>query len=188
VLDQDVPKRILLKYPSLYKPCQQNVFFNNKVFWAWVLYGIFNSAILYWFSVGIYENSVTHFNGQVDGFWYESVTIYTFAVVVVNLKIALEIKTWTWISHLTVWGSILLWIVFVFIMCSYNSSQIFNVASFVFSSPVFYFALGIVTSVCLLPDIIFKYVKRTYWPDSDHIAQELGKIELDGEVKKAWFF
>jgi len=75
-------------------------------------------------------------------------------------------------------------------MCSYNSSQIFNVAFFVFNSPMFYFSVVIVTFVCLLPDVTFKYIKRTYWPDPDHIAQELGRLEEDtkeNHAKKAWF-
>lgn len=49
-----------------------------------------------------------------------STTMMACIVTTVNLKIALESKSWTWVTHLTIWGSIAVYI-FLWSCCLLSS-------------------------------------------------------------------
>ena len=40
-------------------------------------------------------------------------TVYTMVVVTTCLKAGLEMDAWTWFSHGSIWGSIVLWFLFL---------------------------------------------------------------------------
>src|SRR5690606_26279643 len=45
ILDQDLPDHLLLKYPQLYKPLLSDCWYNQKLFWSWILFAIYNSLV-----------------------------------------------------------------------------------------------------------------------------------------------
>lgn len=95
-------------------------------------------------------------NGQIGGYWVQSIAIYTCATFVVNFVIALEMKSWTWLHHLTVWGSIILWNVFVIGLCAAVDYPLYGADWQLYSSPVFYFYMLVTIAISLLPNYAFK--------------------------------
>uniref|UniRef100_A0A8C4W2Y8 Phospholipid-transporting ATPase n=1 Tax=Gopherus evgoodei TaxID=1825980 RepID=A0A8C4W2Y8_9SAUR len=87
IFERSCQKENMLKYPELYKTSQNALDFNTKVFWVHCLNGLFHSVILFWFPL-------------------------KFVVITVCLKAGLETSYWTWFSHIAIWGSIALWVVF----------------------------------------------------------------------------
>uniref|UniRef100_A0A673XFT5 Phospholipid-transporting ATPase n=1 Tax=Salmo trutta TaxID=8032 RepID=A0A673XFT5_SALTR len=87
IFERSCRKENMLKYPELYKTSQNAMGFNTKVFWAHCLNGLFHSVILFWVPL-------------------------TFVVITVCLKAGLETSSWTMFSHIAIWGSISLWVVF----------------------------------------------------------------------------
>uniref|UniRef100_A0A3P8NJW9 Phospholipid-transporting ATPase n=1 Tax=Astatotilapia calliptera TaxID=8154 RepID=A0A3P8NJW9_ASTCA len=93
IFERSCRKENMLKYPELYKTSQNAMGFNTKVFWAHCLNGLFHSVILFWFPL-------------------------KFVVITVCLKAGLETSSWTMFSHIAIWGSIGLWVVFFAIYSS----------------------------------------------------------------------
>uniref|UniRef100_A0A672N666 Phospholipid-transporting ATPase n=1 Tax=Sinocyclocheilus grahami TaxID=75366 RepID=A0A672N666_SINGR len=98
IFERSCRKENMLKYPELYKTSQNAMGFNTKVFWAHCLNGLFHSVILFWF--------------PLKAFQHEPVSLSQFVVITVCLKAGLETSSWTMFSHIAIWGSIGLWIVF----------------------------------------------------------------------------
>uniref|UniRef100_A0A674K9I0 Phospholipid-transporting ATPase n=1 Tax=Terrapene triunguis TaxID=2587831 RepID=A0A674K9I0_9SAUR len=94
IFERSCRKENMLKYPELYKTSQNALDFNTKVFWVHCLNGLFHSVILFWF--------------PLKAFHYGKY----FVVITVCLKAGLETSYWTLFSHIAIWGSIALWVVF----------------------------------------------------------------------------
>ncbi|TKS72125.1 Phospholipid-transporting ATPase IA [Collichthys lucidus] len=92
IFERSCRKENMLKYPELYKTSQNAMGFNTKVFWAHCLNGLFHSVILFWFPLKAFQH--------------------------VCLKAGLETSSWTMFSHIAIWGSIGLWVVFFIIYSS----------------------------------------------------------------------
>eukprot|EP00298_Acanthocystis_sp_HF-20_P017871 c21850_g3_i7.p1 GENE.c21850_g3_i7~~c21850_g3_i7.p1 ORF type:complete len:785 (+),score=338.89 c21850_g3_i7:40-2355(+) len=112
IFDQDVSQRILNAQPELYRSGVRNEKFNSKVFWKWWIEGLINSGILYLMIVYLSAEQITHQNGYMLGMDVTGMTVFTTAVVIVNVRLAIANNYWNWINWLFFWGSIFLWFVF----------------------------------------------------------------------------
>uniref|UniRef100_A0A7N5J8M7 Phospholipid-transporting ATPase n=1 Tax=Ailuropoda melanoleuca TaxID=9646 RepID=A0A7N5J8M7_AILME len=99
IFERSCTQESMLRFPQLYKITQNAEGFNTKVFWGHCINALVHSLILFWFPMKALE----HGNGFM---------ISTYVVVTVCLKAGLETTAWTKFSHLAVWGSMLIWLVF----------------------------------------------------------------------------
>uniref|UniRef100_A0A8C6U341 Phospholipid-transporting ATPase n=1 Tax=Neogobius melanostomus TaxID=47308 RepID=A0A8C6U341_9GOBI len=109
-----LPPLTLGIFEQLYKTSQNAMGFNTKVFWAHCLNGLFHSVILFWFPLKAFQH------GKMTSF-YKCLTghlFLQFVVITVCLKAGLETSSWTTFSHIAIWGSIGLWVVFFLIYSS----------------------------------------------------------------------
>uniref|UniRef100_A0A674KAZ7 Phospholipid-transporting ATPase n=1 Tax=Terrapene triunguis TaxID=2587831 RepID=A0A674KAZ7_9SAUR len=95
IFERSCRKENMLKYPELYKTSQNALDFNTKV----------------------EDNCIkirTNLNVMQGGYPFYSCAIYShkFVVITVCLKAGLETSYWTLFSHIAIWGSIALWVVF----------------------------------------------------------------------------
>eukprot|EP01087_Luapelamoeba_hula_P010089 TRINITY_DN2655_c0_g3_i1.p1 TRINITY_DN2655_c0_g3~~TRINITY_DN2655_c0_g3_i1.p1 ORF type:complete len:1296 (-),score=220.20 TRINITY_DN2655_c0_g3_i1:95-3982(-) len=176
VLDQDVPPDALKQHPQLYRDGQQNITLNTPTFLRWIFAAVMSSIAC--FAIPAYAfNGVVFSNGQVDGLWDVNTVIYASTVFVCNLKLAIEINTWTYLHHATMWSSIGTW--FLFSM-AYMSDLLFWLAEnqywIIFrlvATPTFWLVLWITVCICLLPDLAYNYMTRNYMPENFEIVQEI---------------
>ncbi|OXB81388.1 UNVERIFIED_CONTAM: hypothetical protein H355_001605, partial [Colinus virginianus] len=84
----------------------------NVVFWGHCINALIHSIILFWFPLKVLEHDAVFTNGQGIDYLFVGNIVYTYVVVTVCLKAGLETTAWTRFSHLAVWGSMLLWLVF----------------------------------------------------------------------------
>lgn len=124
----------MLKYPALYKPSQNAQLFNVKVFWIWIINALIHSVMLFWLPMLCYENEIIWGNGKSGGYLVLGNIVYTvrvmnflmfgadgnwfalffqYVVVTVCLKAGLITNSWTWLTHCSIWGSIMLWFLFI---------------------------------------------------------------------------
>uniref|UniRef100_A0A8C3LCZ6 Phospholipid-transporting ATPase n=1 Tax=Chrysolophus pictus TaxID=9089 RepID=A0A8C3LCZ6_CHRPC len=102
IFERSCRKENMLKYPELYKTSQNALDFNTKVFWVHCLNGLFHSFILFWFPL----KALQHESPSLSSLFLK------FVVLTVCLKAGLETSYWTLFSHIAIWGSIALWVVF----------------------------------------------------------------------------
>ena len=112
VFDRDLPDPGLLhEYPALYDDGLQNLDFKVSVFGGWFANALFHSFVCFLVPV-LASHSGALPDGHVHGLDATGVVMYTAVVWVVNLKLGLESEAWTWLHHLTIWGSIAAWYLF----------------------------------------------------------------------------
>ncbi|XP_023288941.1 probable phospholipid-transporting ATPase IA isoform X3 [Orussus abietinus] len=167
-----------LTHPRLYaaKNTMESTF-NIKVFWVWILNGLLHSSLLYWLPLLALEQDVIWANGRDGGYLVLGNIVYTYVVVTVCGKAGLITNSWTWVTHLATWGSIILW--FLFIVIYSNFWPALNVGAvmlgsdrMLFSSPVFWLGLILIPSAVLLLDVTVKAVKNTMWKSLTEAARE----------------
>jgi magnesium-transporting ATPase (P-type) len=54
-LDRDVERDISIKYPILYKAGHANKYMNSKIFFGWILYAIFQGAVIFWIPMLVHK-------------------------------------------------------------------------------------------------------------------------------------
>ncbi|XP_011498077.1 PREDICTED: probable phospholipid-transporting ATPase IA [Ceratosolen solmsi marchali] len=167
-----------LAHPSLYaaKNAAESTF-NIKVFWIWIFNALLHSALLYWLSLLALKQDVIWENGRDGGYLVLGNLVYTYVIVTVCGKAGLITNSWTWVTHLATWGSIILW--FIFILTYSNFWPILNVGAvmlgndrMLFSSPVFWLGLVLIPTAVLLLDVTVKALKNTVWKSLTEAARE----------------
>ncbi len=93
--------------------------------------------------------------------------MYSLVVVTVCLKAGLEMESWSWISHVTVWGSIAFWFCFL-VVYSFAwplglplAANMAGMVGLIVSTPLFWLGLLMVPFAALIPDLAYKSVRVT---------------------------
>ncbi|GLD99339.1 hypothetical protein PINS_up008058 [Pythium insidiosum] len=192
VFDQDVSSEAAEKFPQLYKLGQKNVLLARRVFWPWILNGIWHSLIIFFFSSWGYEGdlaiqrhpttspAIEDPQGRDDGLVTLGFVVFTNLVLVVNLKLCLETFMITWYFAATVTVSTLLWFVVGNLISSSNSRivQAIGEMPYLQKSPSFWILCILVITMSLLRDVIWKVFRRLNLPSTYHILQEREKLSL----------
>lgn len=99
ILDKDLSRRTLLKYPPLYGAGHRQGCYNGRLFWLTMADTLWQSLVVFYVPYFAYRHS------SVDGSAIGD--LWTLAVVIlVNLHLAMDVIRWTWITHAVIWGSI----------------------------------------------------------------------------------
>ncbi|GFP80645.1 phospholipid-transporting ATPase 1 [Phtheirospermum japonicum] len=100
VLDKDLSRTTLLKYPQIYGAGQRSESYNGRLFWVMILDTLWQSVAAFFVPLLAYWES------DVDG---SSIgDLWTIAVVImVNVHLAMDVIRWYWITHAAIWGSII---------------------------------------------------------------------------------
>ncbi|KAI8037415.1 hypothetical protein M5D96_009551 [Drosophila gunungcola] len=167
----------MLRYPLLYKTSQNAKLFNVKVFWIWIFNALLHSVFLFWLPLAAYTSEVIWGDGKTSDYLMMGNLVYTYVIVTVCLKAGLITNSWTWLTHLAIWGSIVLW--FGFLLIYSHVWPTFKFASNfrgmdiqLLSTPVFYFGLMLVPITTLLVDVICKLVHNTVFKTLTEAVRE----------------
>ncbi|XP_051513956.1 phospholipid-transporting ATPase IA-like isoform X4 [Myxocyprinus asiaticus] len=184
IFERSCRKENMLKYPELYKTSQNAMGFNTKVFWAHCLNGLFHSVILFWFPLKAFQHDTVFGNGKTPDYLLLGNMVYTFVVITVCLKAGLETSSWTMFSHIAIWGSIGLWVVFFGIYSSLwplipLAPDMSGEADMMFSSGVFWMGLIFIPITSLVFDVAYKVMKRVCFKTLVDEVQELEALSKD---------
>lgn len=99
ILDKDLSRVTLMKYPQLYGPGQRQESYNKKLFWVTMIDTLWQSIVAFFVPVLAYWESEIDISSIGD--------LWTLAVVIlVNVHLAMDVIRWSWITHAAIWGSI----------------------------------------------------------------------------------
>ncbi|KHJ46745.1 phospholipid-translocating P-type ATPase, flippase [Trichuris suis] len=187
LFDRTASASTMVKYPTLYKLSQNKESFNVKVFWMWMVNAMYHSVILFWFSKLAFAHEVVWANGRIGGLYMLGNSVYTYVVITVCLKAALELDAWTWLCHLAIWGSIGAWFVFLFIYCNFWPNvplgpEMAGMDIVMLSSGFFWMGVFFVPVATLLFDVVYRIVRRTLFKTLADEVRELELSQMDPSV------
>jgi phospholipid-transporting ATPase len=97
LFEQDVSAQGSLKYPGLYAAGQKGLYFSIKVFWVWVIQGIYHGAICFWVPI-LYTSIAIDSQGIIPHLWWVSTLSFSLVINIVTLKLFLENTHWNFYS------------------------------------------------------------------------------------------
>jgi len=198
---QDVDEGRCIRYPKLYVLGQQNVLFNSFIFARSLMKGIFHAIVIFFVTFGCYYLNFYPSEGyEVDyqSFGYVASGALTFVVTLQVcclimcvlllyrlLQIAMDTLLWTPITHIAIWGSIVLWFVctlaagtspFYLSPLGYSLLSYLGVPFEVLGTGNFYFCCMLVIAVSLFPVIMFRSIQNELNPTTvDDVRLKLAK-------------
>lgn len=194
VFDQDVSSASAAKFPYLYSLGQSNVLLARRVFWPWILTGIWHSVVIFFVSAWGFQGDLsvsTHdvaphhpvtvsSTGLEGGLVTLGFVVFTNLVIVVNLKLVLETFMVTWYFATTVLASITLWFGVGALLSSPTSRFRHAVGemTFLLQLPAFWALCLLVVMLSLLRDVLWKIIRRMNFPSTYHILQEREKLRM----------
>eukprot|EP01117_Protostelium_nocturnum_P008732 TRINITY_DN3129_c2_g1_i1.p1 TRINITY_DN3129_c2_g1~~TRINITY_DN3129_c2_g1_i1.p1 ORF type:complete len:1130 (+),score=309.69 TRINITY_DN3129_c2_g1_i1:147-3536(+) len=179
IQDREVNDRMVDKFPELYRSGIRGRYFNSREFWGWVINAFFHSFLAFFIPVLALQNDVISPDGKNLGLWGFGAIVYSCAIVIVTLKLALESRNWNILFMVVLWGSAFLWILWLLIYGSLWSRSIgigvdlYKVGSRFLDTWYYWFLILLVGSVAMWRDFTWKYIKRNYMPLPYHIVQEI---------------
>lgn len=161
-LERDVSLNSMMEYPQLYYFDGRRKFIMSYLhFFENLLFGILHSVLIFFFT---YFGMMPYVKSDGKGLIlaHFGVTLYACVVVTVNIRIALMCNYWTWIHHVSIWGSIL---VFPLAVCVINyvnfSMEAYHVILDVFTQASFYFNIILTTIVVLIPVVLIDTIRHS---------------------------
>ncbi|XP_024859574.2 phospholipid-transporting ATPase IB isoform X2 [Kryptolebias marmoratus] len=184
IFDRPCSQQNMLRFPQLYRITQNAEGFNTKVFWAHCINALIHSIILFWFPLKMLEHDSPFSNGQGNDYLFAGNMVYTYVVVTVCLKAGMETTAWTRFSHLAVWGSMLLWMLFFTVYSAIwptipIAPDMLGQAGKVMQCWYFWLGLVLVPTACLLKDFAWTAARRTVRKSLLEEVQELEARAVD---------
>ncbi|MBA0548084.1 hypothetical protein Golob_019203 [Gossypium lobatum] len=182
VFDQDVSSRLCLKFPLLYQEGIQNVLFSWLRIAAWAFNGVLSATVIFFFCIRAMQHQAFRKGGEVVGLEILGTTMYTCVVWVVNCQMTLSISYFTYIQHLFIWGSIILWYIFLMAygaMAPSISTTAYKVFIESCAPAGMYWLLTLLVLISsLLPYFIFSAIQVRFFPSYHQMIQW---IRSDGQ-------
>ncbi|KAI7829948.1 PRMT5 arginine-N-methyltransferase-domain-containing protein [Kickxella alabastrina] len=176
VFDQDLPAFVGVVVPQLYKRGIYKLEYSMARFWMYIADGLYQSAAIIFLIV--YSN---YFSSSADRSGLDSSnkddmgTLGAFCVVLVtNLYMGLNNRTWTWVMPLAqlVGIALLLGVFFVYGVM-FDSVFSSGAAVRIFVQPNFWLILLLIPIACLMPHYIAKFVRSAWYPTDTDIVREI---------------
>ncbi|XP_046399812.1 probable phospholipid-transporting ATPase IM isoform X3 [Ischnura elegans] len=157
VFDQDVNDRNSLSYPKLYSPGHKNLLFNLKEFLRSALHGFFTSCVLFCIPYGTYKDGVSP-DGHIlsDHMLFGSV-VATILVIVVTAQIALDTSYWTFVNHITIWGSLISYFILQFFYNHVIGGSYVGSLTKAMSGATFWFTTLLTVIILMLPVLAWRF-------------------------------
>ncbi|KAI4339311.1 hypothetical protein MLD38_024268 [Melastoma candidum] len=178
ILDKNLSRRTLLKYPRLYGSGQREESYNSRLFWIMMVDTLYQSIIVYFIPLFAYWNSTVDISSLGD--------LWTIAIViVVNLHLAMDVMRWNWVTHAGIWGSVIATCLCVMAIDAipflFGYWAIFHIGK----TKLFWTLLLIVVVAALTPRFLVKVLYQYYQPNDIQIAREAEKFGTFGQVEQS---
>ncbi|XP_062215734.1 phospholipid-transporting ATPase 1-like isoform X1 [Phragmites australis] len=170
ILDKDLSRRTLLKYPQLYGAGQREENYNLRLFIFIMLDSIWQSLAIFFIPYLAYRKSVID-GASLGDLWTLSV------VILVNIHLAMDVIRWNWITHAAIWGSIAATWICVMIIDSIPIMPGFWAIYKMMGTGLFWALLLAVTVVAMIPHFVAKAFREYFTPNDIQIAREMEKSQ-----------
>ncbi|KAF9156622.1 hypothetical protein DFQ26_009294 [Actinomortierella ambigua] len=186
--DQDLTAPYVLRFPGVYRLGIQQKRYTQWRFVLYLLDGLWQSAVVFWFWRGVYGVNLLRTNGIDASLLEFSTSVAVSNIIIASLYVGLHAYHWTWLMHFAVWGSIVFLVLLIVLYGLISSSPIYHVAFALFAQGPFWFmtALSIVAALLVRYTVLF--VVSWWFPDDVHIVRGIIlKEKLDAKAQgKVW--
>ncbi|MED6181078.1 Alanine--tRNA ligase [Stylosanthes scabra] len=170
ILDKDLSKRTLLKYPQLYGAGQRREAYNKKLFWVTMADTFWQSIVVFFVPLFAYWGTTVDIS-SIGDLWILSV------VILVNLHLAMDVIRWNWVIHAVIWGSIVATIICVMVIDAIPTFSGYWAIFHAAGTGLFWLCLIGILIAALLPRFVVKYICQYYYPNDIQISREAEKFE-----------
>ncbi|GMH13264.1 hypothetical protein Nepgr_015105 [Nepenthes gracilis] len=169
ILDKDLSRRTLLRYPQLYRPGQREDCYNPKLFWITMVDTLWQSLVVYFIPLAAYWKTTIDGSSLGD--------LWTLVVVcLVNLHLAMDVVRWNWIMHVVIWGSIFATIICLIIIDAIPFLPGYWAVFHIAGTASFWLCLLAVPIAGIIPRFVVKILSQFLCPDDIQIAREAEKF------------
>lgn len=178
VFDQDVSAEVSMLVPQLYRSGIMQLEFTETKFWIYVVDGVFQSLVSFFFPYFLYSYSFQTSTGlATDHRFFVGVLVTCISCIASNFYVIMHQYRWDWVSILGVCLSCLvifgwtgIWTVTTL------SSEFYNAGTAMFGMTQFWTCLAIGLLVCLLPRGFYDMVQKLYYPtDCDLVREQVNR-------------
>ncbi|KMZ65496.1 ATPase [Zostera marina] len=176
ILDKDIGRKTLLKYPQLYGSGQREERYNFKLFFLTMMDTIWQSVAIFYFSYLAYGHSTIDMSSMGD--------LYIIAIVILaNVHLAMDVYRWNWVAHASIWGSTIATVICVIILDSLPDLPGYWAIFHAMGTGMFWLNLVGIVVAGLIPRFIVKTIVEYFWPDDIQIAREYEKFGNSTEIE-----
>lgn len=179
IFEKDLNEKLIDPNPQAYLHCQRGRSCTWLTFSRWLFNSLLHSVLIYFSLVYIYNTETIFPAGRTGGIWEMGTLASSIFIVVALVKSGMETRCWTWITHLGIWGSLILYFVFLFVYCALSSlfgqANMYFVIYNLMASGMFWVILIWGVGSCLMMDLLYKYVQWHYFPYDWQMLQTLYK-------------
>ncbi|XP_071693969.1 phospholipid-transporting ATPase 6-like [Rutidosis leptorrhynchoides] len=191
VLEKDICAEFCLQFPALYQQGPKNLFFDWYRIIGWLANGVYASFVIYLVNLKIFSPESFRKEGQTADMYVIGTAMFTSIIWVVNVQIFLISHYLTRVQLHTIWGSIVVWYLIVYIYgmmpVKWSSGNIYHQLTEVLGpAHKFYLSTVFVTLLCNLPYLIHISYQRCYNPEDHHVLQEMKNLRKDVTDRKMW--
>ncbi|CAA7036333.1 unnamed protein product [Microthlaspi erraticum] len=170
IFDQDVSARFCLKFPVLYQEGVQNLLFSWRRILSWMFHGFCSAIIIFFLCTTSLESQAFNHEGKTAGRDIVGGTMYSCVVWVVSLQMVLTISYFTVVQHVVVWGSVVVWYLFLTVYGSLPT-RLSTDAYMVFvevlaPAPSYWITTLFVVLSTMMPYFIFSAIQMQFFPMS----------------------
>ncbi|KAK7313723.1 hypothetical protein VNO77_38918 [Canavalia gladiata] len=169
ILDKDLSKRTLLKYPQLYGAGQRHEAYNKKLFWLTMADTLWQSIAVFFAPLFAYWGSTVDV-ASIGDLWTLSV------VLLVNLHLAMDVIRWNWVTHASIWGSIIATFICVMVIDAIPAFPGYWAIFHAAGNGLFWLCLLGIVIGALLPRFVVKFIYQYYFPNDIQISREAEKF------------
>ncbi|KAI8807714.1 hypothetical protein BJ742DRAFT_895189, partial [Cladochytrium replicatum] len=172
-LDQDVNDKISLMIPELYQKGIQQTLYNMERFWLYILDGIYQSTIAYYFPLLAFSD------GSIDSLGRSSDksaigTVIAFVVVIsVNIYMTINTMQWTWVTICSLLLTIAVFATYVCIFATSTENSTFGQLDILPKQVIVYAIVALAVFTSIFPRVLIKFLQQYYYPSDTDIIQEV---------------
>ncbi|KAH7343680.1 hypothetical protein B0J17DRAFT_643413 [Rhizoctonia solani] len=163
IFDRNIDSDILVVLPELYRYGREGRWFGFRVFALYMLDGIYQSAVIFFFIFYAYQSTTARTDGYDVGMYEFSTTMVVATVMSVNAFNGLNTRAWTgWVWFAVTIGVILVWAytaIYSLIRPSAFYTPAYGNTYYLFRSAYFWFGIPIAFCLALAPRYIAKTLR-----------------------------
>ncbi len=181
IFDRNISDRVLMEVPELYRRGREGKYFGLPLFLIYMFDGLVQSAVLYFFWSYTYDTTTAREDGYSIGLYEWSTGLAIASVLVANLFTGLDTRAWTWWIVFAVFIGPVLIFVFAPIYAAFKPNQIWTYSwgnnHYLYGSAYFWFTGICTVIVSLLPRLIWKMYRTSYYPTDIDILRYVQKVD-----------
>ncbi|KNC97846.1 phospholipid-translocating P-type ATPase, flippase [Spizellomyces punctatus DAOM BR117] len=178
VFDQDISAPYALSIPQLYERGIRQELFTTRRFLLTVFDALYQSSVCFFFAYALTVESTWDSSGYGVDKRAMGTMVAMSAIITVNLGVGMNIRNWTWLVFVVIFGSTALFVVYVPIWSVLPSSTLKGVVTHAYGNASFWLGVILSVVVCLLPRIVWRLGKSMIDPPDLDLIRERQKYRL----------